>query len=60
VVLKPSELTPLTSLELAELAADLLPPGVARRPATHGALGRPACVRLRRRTAVIKVDGRGA
>ena len=28
VVLKPSELTPLTSLRLAELAADLLPPGV--------------------------------
>jgi len=28
VVLKPSELTPLTSLKLAELAADLLPPGV--------------------------------
>jgi len=28
VVLKPSELTPLTSLKLAELAADILPPGV--------------------------------
>jgi 1-pyrroline dehydrogenase len=28
VVLKPSELTPLTTLRLAELAADLLPPGV--------------------------------
>jgi 1-pyrroline dehydrogenase len=28
VVLKPSELTPLTSLRLAELAADILPPGV--------------------------------
>jgi 1-pyrroline dehydrogenase len=28
VVLKPSELTPLTALRLAELAADLLPPGV--------------------------------
>src|SRR5699024_8063863 len=28
VVLKPSELTPLTSLKLAELAEDVLPPGV--------------------------------
>ncbi|HET9249371.1 MAG TPA: gamma-aminobutyraldehyde dehydrogenase [Actinomycetota bacterium] len=28
VVLKPSELTPLTALKLAELAADLYPPGV--------------------------------
>jgi 1-pyrroline dehydrogenase len=28
VVLKPSELTPLTSLRLAEIAADILPPGV--------------------------------
>jgi betaine-aldehyde dehydrogenase/aminobutyraldehyde dehydrogenase len=28
VVLKPSELTPLTSLKLAELAADVFPPGV--------------------------------
>jgi acyl-CoA reductase-like NAD-dependent aldehyde dehydrogenase len=28
VVLKPSELTPLTALKLAELATDILPPGV--------------------------------
>ena len=28
VVLKPSELTPLTAIKLAELAADLFPPGV--------------------------------
>lgn len=28
VVLKPSEITPLTTLRLAELAADILPPGV--------------------------------
>jgi len=28
VVIKPSELTPLTTLKLAELAADVLPPGV--------------------------------
>ena len=28
IVLKPSEMTPLTALKLAELTADLLPPGV--------------------------------
>src|SRR2546422_9445926 len=28
VVLKPSELTPLTALRLAEITADILPPGV--------------------------------
>ena len=28
MVLKPSELTPLTALRLAELAADIFPPGV--------------------------------
>ncbi|MGZ8566962.1 MAG: aldehyde dehydrogenase family protein, partial [Actinomycetota bacterium] len=28
IVLKPSELTPLTALKLAELAADIFPPGV--------------------------------
>lgn len=41
VVLKPSELTPLTTLRLAELLADLLPPGVLSvlfgRGATVGA-----------------------
>ncbi len=31
VVLKPSELTPLTALELADIAADLFPPGVLQR-----------------------------
>ena len=31
VVLKPAETTPLTSLRLAELAADLFPPGVLQR-----------------------------
>ena len=31
VVLKPSELTPLTALQLAELAADIFPPGVLQR-----------------------------
>ena len=31
VVLKPSELTPLTALRLAEITADILPPGRAQR-----------------------------
>ena len=46
VVLKPSELTPLTALRMAELAADIFPPGVfnvitgrrrarGRRPGAH-------------------------
>ena len=36
VVLKPSELTPLTTLRLAELAADLFPPGVFNVVTGHG------------------------
>ncbi len=36
VVLKPSEQTPLTSLRLAELAADLFPPGVFNVLTGHG------------------------
>ncbi|HET7441785.1 MAG TPA: gamma-aminobutyraldehyde dehydrogenase [Terriglobales bacterium] len=36
VVLKPSELTPLTSLKLAEFSADLLPPGVLNVVTGHG------------------------
>ena len=36
VVLKPSEQTPLTSLRLAELAADLFPPGVFNVITGHG------------------------
>ncbi len=39
VVLKPSELTPLTSLKLAELAADLLPPGVLNVVTGDGDVG---------------------
>ena len=36
VVLKPSEQTPLTSLRLAELAADIFPPGVLNVITGHG------------------------
>jgi len=36
VVLKPSEITPLTTLRLAELAADIFPPGVMNIVAGHG------------------------
>ncbi len=37
VVLKPSELTPLTALKLAEFSADILPPGVLNVITGHGA-----------------------
>lgn len=36
VVLKPSELTPLTTLKLAEIAAEILPPGVFNVIIGHG------------------------
>ena len=36
VVLKPSELTPLTAMRLAELAADIFPPGVFNVVSGHG------------------------
>jgi aminobutyraldehyde dehydrogenase len=35
-VLKPSEITPLTTLRLAEIAADILPPGVLNVVSGHG------------------------
>src|SRR3954463_1710912 len=50
VVLKPSDTTPVTTLRLAELAADILPPGVlnvvcgAREPGR--ALGEPRTPQL--------------
>jgi 1-pyrroline dehydrogenase len=39
VVLKPSELTPLTSLKLAELVGDILPPGVVNVVTGAGDVG---------------------
>lgn len=39
VVLKPSELTPLTVLKLARLAQDILPPGVLNIVSGHGDIG---------------------
>ncbi len=36
IVLKPSELTPLTTIRLAELALDVLPPGVLNVVTGHG------------------------
>jgi len=36
VVLKPSEITPLTTLRLAEIASDIFPPGVINIVAGHG------------------------
>lgn len=44
VVLKPSELTPLTTLRMAELAADLFPAGVFNVINGHGlTVGAPLC-----------------
>lgn len=44
-VLKPSELTPLTALKLAELAADILPPGVLNVVCGRGETAGDALVR---------------
>ena len=44
-VLKPSELTPLTALRLAELAADILPPGVFNVVCGQGETAGDALVR---------------
>ena len=44
VVLKPSELTPLTSLKLAEFSADILSPGVLNVVTGHGELAGAALV----------------
>jgi len=58
VVLKPSEQTPLTTLALAELAAQLLPPGVVnvvtgRGPTVGAALVRQPEVRMASLTGSI-------
>ena len=44
VVLKPSELTPYTALKLAELAAEMLPPGVLNVVCGQGATAGAALV----------------
>jgi 1-pyrroline dehydrogenase len=44
VVLKPSELTPLTALRVAELAADVLPPGVLNVVSGRGSIAGEALV----------------
>lgn len=44
VVLKPSELTPMTALRLAEITADILPPGVLNVVCGHGATAGAALV----------------
>ena len=44
MVLKPSELTPLTALRLAELSADILPPGVLNVVSGRGATAGSALV----------------
>ena len=45
VVLKPSELTPLTALRLAEITADILPPGVLNVVTGQGETAGAALVR---------------
>ena len=49
VVLKPSELTPLTALRLAEITADILPPGVLNVVTGDGETAGAALVRAPRR-----------
>ncbi len=56
VVLKPSELTPLTALRLAELAADLLPPGVLNVVTGQGESAGAALSR-HRDVAIVSLTG---
>ncbi len=56
VVLKPAETTPLTSLRLAELAADLFPPGVLNVITGHGEPVGAALVR-HPRVAMVSLTG---
>jgi 1-pyrroline dehydrogenase len=56
VVLKPSELTPLTALRMAELAADILPPGVFNVVTGDGEHCGAALVR-HPKVAIVSVTG---
>ncbi len=55
VVLKPSEQTPLTTLRLAELAADLFPPGVLNVITGHGDVG--AAMVAHPKVAMVSLTG---
>jgi 1-pyrroline dehydrogenase len=56
VVLKPSELTPLTALRLADLAADLLPPGALNVVTGQGETAGAALV-AHPRVAMVSLTG---
>lgn len=56
VVLKPSELTPLTALRLAELSADILPPGVFNVVCGQGETAGAAIV-ADPRVALVSITG---
>jgi 1-pyrroline dehydrogenase len=56
VVLKPSELTPLTALRLAELAADIFPPGVFNVVTGDGEHCGAALV-AHRKVAIVSLTG---
>lgn len=56
VILKPSELTPLTALRLAELAADILPPGVLNVVCGQGETAGAAIV-ADPRIALVSITG---
>jgi acyl-CoA reductase-like NAD-dependent aldehyde dehydrogenase len=55
-ILKPSELTPLTALRLAELAADIFPPGVFNVVTGQGETAGDALVRSPK-VAIVSVTG---
>ena len=56
VILKPSELTPLTALRLAEIAADILPPGVLNVVCGQGETAGAAIV-ADPRIALVSITG---
>jgi len=55
-ILKPSELTPLTALKLAEIAADIFPPGVFNVVTGQGEAAGDALVRSPK-VAIVSVTG---